>query len=1110
MPDTFVPRMSDLFQPPPSFGDVASDLGPLFDKVGFLGATVATTPADGTGFDVDAQDPETDAESTANAASFSDGADEPPPDEPPDDAQPLPFGAIPTAARSLAVSVRALSDLELKLAGLDGVSLVFNPGPFVVAADLSLDGLRLSADLSMALRFSADILKPMRAVVSNSGTTFEPDPSVSFVQLDLASVTISVDTDGTFDIQSSVGVKLTRPAMIGDTGVIIESADITFNLNGKGDRPDGAPNGWKGVLIENASVRIPSVFSGAITATKLGFGSGGVTGAIALTLPGDLTDKVLGMTGGLTTVGLSFKENIPIEATIGARVTIPFFDFPTPVNITISLGIDGTITGTLSGGTALVSLDKPGLAKFDLKSLTVGFEHGEFFTSLSGALTPEVVAAGGLTWPTFDLKELRIDPSGHVTIAGGWIDLPSQKSFSLYGFTVEITKIGFGTQDDGHRWIGFSGGISLVSGIKAGASVKGLRIIFPPDFSSLPSLSLEGAGLDFEIPNAIAVTGSVSLTGTDFKGAVKVVVEPISLTIDGQFVTGTVPGTNDRYFGILLHGELPTGIPLGATGLAIYGFAGLYGQQLAPDKHTNEDWFENPDGSKGWYQRDPVGVDDLINKWKPTSGAFAFGAGVTIGTYADNGYEFSGRLLLVLSFPGPTILIDGRANLFKKRSELSGNDPIFRALAVIQPGQSFLLGLAAHYKYKDDGKLLDIKGSAEAFFDFNNADNWHIFIGRKDPKLNARIAATIFKLFDVNGYFELTPASLAVGAGWSFDKRYGFGSLGVHVQASFQTDATISWHPNHFTGDVILDGSARLEAFGHGIGVKAHADVTGDVFEPFHLHGSFSVGIDLPWPLPDLGGTINFDWQETLASTPALPLPLREATVEHTKRMLKWPIPRGTGALLPNNDTGGDLELPGSAAIGAAPPDTAATPTSAPKVPADAAIGLTFSRPIKDGAGVSVNPTGVDPETIGDVSNPQKPVGPYTVQYQLSSLSLEKLVPAPEKITDPSALGPRFVKVAEAHGAFDQPDVPQLFAAWGPAPTDASTPAANSQQLKLLVNAKTPFDYGAQQLQVWDNWFESAHSTYPCQPPAATDPNQQFCATFVDAEFPSEGNEIDF
>jgi hypothetical protein len=137
--------------------------------------------------------------------------------------------------------------------------------------------------------------------------------------------------------------------MIGDTGVIIESANITFNLNGKGERPDEAPEDWRGVLLKQATVRIPSVFSGQIGVDKLGFGSGGVTGKIFAQFTPPLTTTVLGMTGALTLVSIRLRENIPVEGRIAATVKLPYFDFPQPVALDITLSIDGTVSATLSG-----------------------------------------------------------------------------------------------------------------------------------------------------------------------------------------------------------------------------------------------------------------------------------------------------------------------------------------------------------------------------------------------------------------------------------------------------------------------------------------------------------------------------------------------------------------------------------------------------------------------------------------------------------------------------------------------------------------------------------------------------------------------------------------
>ena len=1003
-------------------------------------------------------------------------------------------------------------ELGLSIPGLDAVKLMVGSSGSSAVFPIELTvkpNFELAIhDVTLALRFETSMFTPVR--LNDQNGQFESDPTRPFLELALGTASLSLDLDGNLNFTLNQGIKLDS-VMIGTSGIVIEADDVGVFFGGTA--PPGQPPGTRGVSLSSVKVFLPG--GTQVSMANAFIGNGGFSGEVTTTLSGEEKD-IGGLKVSLTSVSIDIKQNALIAAALQGTVLLPYFD--KRVNVDITLGLNGDfgiiVTGVAQGDgsfdddSGLLSLSA-GPLDFEIDRMSIE-RSAKTTIKFGGHVKPNL---DGITFPSFEIKEASIDTDGHLTLAGGWVDLPNHVTLNLYGFTLEITKLGFGTEDNGDRWIGLSGALKIVDGVKAGASVKGLRITFKDD-TSVPSLSLEGVGIDFEIPNAVTVSGSVSLVGQDFKGAVKVVVQPISLTVDGQFVTGKVPGTNQTYFGIVLHGELPVGIPLGATGLAIYGLAGLYGQNLAPGKKATEGWFENPDGSPGWYKRPNAGVDDIVNKWSPTSGAFAFGAGITLGTYSDNGYEFSGRVLLVLSFPGPTILIDGRANLFKKRTELSTGEPMFRALAVIEPGKSFLLGLDAHYKYKDDGELMDLKGSAEAFFDFSNAKNWHIFIGRKDPKLKRRIAARIFKLFDVNSYFELTPQMLQLGSGWSFDKSYGFSRLKVQVNASMQTDATISWHPNHLTGAVTLDGSASLRAFGHGVGVRAHTDIKGDVFDPFHLEGGFHVGIDLPWPLPDLGGTIRLKWQKSLDSTPPLPLPLREATVEHTKRMLKWPIPRNgkDGALLPDNNGSGDLELPGDAKLGDVPLATASVPASAPRVPADSKIGLAFSRPVKDDSDIGVNPTGADAEIIGvpNPADPKKPVGAYTVEYHLSSVALEKRVPAAESIKDLSDLGPRWVKVAEAHGAQNQPGQQQLFGAWAPTPPDASSPSANSEQLKLLVNAKTPFDYTSQQLQLWDSWIDSPdNAEYPCQPPAL-DPNQKFCANFIDASLPSEGNEIVF
>src|SRR5262249_35754102 len=150
---------------------------------------------------------------------------------------------------------------------------------------------------------------------------------------------------------------------------------------------------------------------------------------------------------------------------------------------------------------------------------------------------------------------------------------------------------------------------------------------------------------------------------------------------------------------------------LWSTGLALYGVAGLFALQREPDKHPDEPWY-GIGATDGWYHRRPVGVTGQ-QKWRTQPGSLALGAGVTIGTLSDNGYLFSGRMVLVLVFPGPVLLIEGKANLLTERAALAGDkEPLFRALAVLDNrAGTFLIGLDAHYKYAGGGELIDIGGS---------------------------------------------------------------------------------------------------------------------------------------------------------------------------------------------------------------------------------------------------------------------------------------------------------------------------------------------------------------------------------------------------------------
>jgi hypothetical protein len=1000
--------------------------------------------------------------------------------------------------------------IALSIPGLDAVQLVVG-----AAGDASLFQFEVQVlpsikftikDVAFALRFRNDYLKPAR--INSETNAYEIDPTKPALEIGLGTISFSFDLDGGVQIDTNAGIAL--PAtMIGDSGVAIKADNIQPFLTADAQPPQ-QPQGAKGVFIQSAQVFLPGSLSQNVTLsmTNAFIGNGGFSGTVSSTIPG-VEQDLGGVTVTLNQVSLTFVQNALIDSTLTGTVLLPYFDKLLQVALTV--GLDGSIAlvvtgvapgnGTYNATTGILTLDE-GPLRFDITRLELDFADGTVTFHGAGSITPTFA---GITFPTFQVEDFSIDSHGNLSVKGGWIDLPSHLSLSLYGFTLEITKIGFGAVDtpEHRRWIGFSGGLSLVDGLSAGASVDGLRLLW--NASGQVTIAMDGVGLSLDIPDVLTIKGAVSLKGQEFRGGVEINVKAAQLELGGQFVAGRLD-TGQKYFAVFVHCDLPVGIPLFTTGLSIYGAAGLYAQRMVPDKHDNEGWYLNPDGGDGWYLRQvpgsvAQGVEDL-GKWKGSIDGLGFGAGITLGTATDNGFSFNGRLLLVLSFPGPVVIIEGKANLFKKRSALS-DDAMFRALVVFDPKSSFLIAMDAKYNYRSSGELLEIGGSAEAFFDLNDPTKWHIWLGQKDNRAR-RIRARAFQLFDVDGYFMLDARQFQIGASWSFNKHYGFKRLRVDVGASLEAGASVSWHPAHLAGSVAFEGHVKLRAFGVGLGLSVGASIGAEVFEPFHLKGNFRVGIDLPWPLPDVGATITLEWGGSLSAPPPLPLPLREAAAEFGPRHLRWPFLRGTN-LLPNNDQG-DLEFASSGTVG--DPETAGYDFGqAMKIPVDAQLSLSFSRSTDDPnmVGNNPNPNGLGAETVGD---PVTPAGRgYQVAYSFSSAVLEKLAPIGPTETSGGPIptgqqGTGWVPVAQTgETSLASQNLPAVFGVWSPtaAPPQMTEEAqaasgATIAQTKLVLNAKSPFESTSVASQVWDQWFTDTYPGYPCSPPGS---EQNFVDVFT-------------
>jgi hypothetical protein len=968
---------------------------------------------------------------------------------------------------TLTLTLEALSEVVIDLPGLEGVGLVLNPGGFEAHLTAAGEELSLAFTVGLGVRLSPNLLRPMRQVTADDGAVnFEDDPSQPYVQITLASVTVEIDAAGAVDVVGGVGVQLDRPVMIGDTGVLIESADIDLNFSGSGPRPAGTPEGWKGLLINQASVRVPGVFSGAFTATGLGIGAGGVSGTIGTTFAlsyadggftGDVAGEVFGMPGGLESVSLTLQQNVPAGGGVKAKLLLPFFDqTDKPLDIDIGLSAGGAITVAVGSPDGILNLTKPGVLSLQLESIGFEFKDGVFVAKLSGQITPLVGADKGLKWPGFKVEELSIDSEGHVRLQGGWLDLREQYELDFNGFKVSITKLGFGKTEDGGKWVGFSGGLKLVDGFTAGASVEGLRVTWYEDGRT--KISFDGIGVEFEVPGVLKFKGAVAyrellVNGEEvrrFDGDITLELVALELVIDAKLVIGRAGGSQGEYnfFAIYLGVELPTGIPLSPLPLALYGVAGLFALQMEPNKTAAEEWYE------GWYKRPAVGVTDLTNKWGNRRGSLALGGGVTIGT-TDNGFTFACKALLVIVFPGPIIMLEGKANLLKDRAEL-GDEPMFRSLAVLDMRQKeMLIGLDARYRQDEtSGKVIDIRAGVEAYF--STPSNWHIYLGEREPR-EKRIRAEIFKLFEANSYFMIDPKQLATGAWVGYARRWKFGPVGLTLEAWLEGNAVVNWNPLHFHGDLWLHGLVEVNVFRFSLGLGVDARFAADVRDPFHVVASFEVSVKLPKPLKKKHFDIKLEWGPDAKWPIPLPSPLKEVAVEHFKTTTTWPLD----------------------AHKSAGPPTGALPV----VPLDCRPHVSFRRPVHDDALVGVNPQPPQPtfERIGD---PAKNEGPVSVRYGLQEVGLLKWEPQTQQWGSVAVAGrPPAGGERTLYGSWAA--VPQL-------PSGAGQPAVAND--KLWLWSKTPFDYTRHGGSDGDDWFTENFPTYPCVPQDI--PDREVCCDF--------------
>jgi hypothetical protein len=778
----------------------------------------------------------------------------------------------------------------------------------------------------------------------------------------------------------------------------------------------------------------------------------------------------------LTSFDLTLAQGTFVSTDIAGSLTIPDFTGSgndQTIDIEVAIRADGTLAVTLAAQQSdpskmtpdgLVALNfslADGVGALDLavSTLEITETGGKWSLTLTGSLT---LTTEDINWPEVDLRGLSIDSAGNVSLQGGWIDLPSHAAIDFYGFHVALQRLGFGTTGN-DKWIGFDADVNLVEGVTFGGSVRGLQVNL-----TTGAVSFAGISVDFEIPGVLSFSGEIDHASVQSKadlaaaglpsnfpipaqvlaGGVDVIIEAAGdLEIDAQFIVAQVPnpvpangqpappGTpTQTCFFLSLDLELPVGIPLFAD-VALYGMSGMFAANLRPDIGTATwwDWYKYPTAADG--TPDTTNLPDLqgdngapdysatdVFKWlNPVSGAFALGAGAVIGTM-DDGFTASASIAFMIILPGPVIIFVGKANILSKRISGPADEANFEAMATYDGNAgTFDLVIDAQYSIP---VVLDVQAEAEFYVD-PVAGVWFLAIGK--PPHEQRVKARVLDLFESDLYFVVSNTGLVTGFWIGYQNSWSFGPLSASINAYLTATAAIQWSPLQLAAEAELHGEVHLSAFGFSMGITADALLAATAPSPWWVYGSLSVELDLPWPLPKVGGTVSLSWG---ANGPPPPAPLALNTVgatlidhgasDHYELLAHRegatvnaintadtvvydpppPAKPGTPGILSAQPPGYWTENYNPATLPDDPssvvPDLGpATLARAPLVPQDSHFALSFAHPVADQAGFNdpVTPpkeiVAVPPAVgVDDLPGPKPPAVQWSIRHTLLQVAL--------------------------------------------------------------------------------------------------------------------------
>lgn len=696
--------------------------------------------------------------------------------------------------------------------------------------------------------------------------------------------------------------------------------DLSRNKNIPEATAAGYSNDFTGVFVEQAEIGLPEKWfkkatTGGATLAVFGenllLGTGGVSGKFGIKavdaegIPtgeekdpeAEMEFKLGGDSGfaiGFKYFDMTMRQGALVETNIAGSLTIPINEKgkSTPLKVGVEVGIqdDGDFTITASKSDAIYEIEIPNVFSFKMESLSVGKEDGKFFISTAGKIDfDEQSSVGKIFKEPLHLDKLIIWEDGSFEIKGldGALTLKEPRVMQLGPAKVTVTAIHFGSHEQIHGgkmrkywYFGFDGGISINPG-GVDAKGDGIKLYFTVDNTASKPLHvffrIQSINVDLIIPGkaskesaAALINGYLSMKdpaattpegvqpkqmGAEYIGGISLTLPKLKLSATAAMrLNPSVPA-----FLIDASLSLPMSIPLGATGLGIYGFRGLLGQKYVATKKAagvSDDgpWYEYYKAKKAPDYKQGVQPSKFENK-----NGFSLGAGVSLATNFDGGKVFSAKLFFMLSLP-EVFLLEGQAGILRQRIDLdTTTDPPFYAMLAISPS-SVEAALGANLNIPEDsGSIASLSGLLEMGFFFKNGGAWYLNVGRDMPE-EKRVRARLFTLFNAYFYYMMSKQGIKAGAGVSWEFKKKLGPVRVSAGAYLNVAGKISFKPVQIGGSIDLGGHAEISVFGFGLGIGIYAGLAAEAPRPFIITGYITVKLKLPWPFKKIKFTLDFTW----------------------------------------------------------------------------------------------------------------------------------------------------------------------------------------------------------------------------------------------------------